>query len=564
MSAALGRCWCTKMREMSRISLTLDSKKIEVESGATILDVAERCGVVIPTLCHDPRLKPTAACRICLVEVAGARGPTPACTTPVAEGMVVRTKTDDILKLRRMALELLLSDHYGDCLAPCKLTCPAGIDIQGYIAHIANGEYREALKLIKETNPLPIVCGRVCPRFCEAKCRRNLVDEPVAINMLKRFVADYDIESGEPYIPMPKPATGHRVAVVGGGPAGLTCAYHLAIEGHEVTIFESNPRLGGMLRYGIPEYRLPKAILDKEIAIIAGLCHDIKYSVSLGKDFTVDSLKAEGYEAIFLALGAWLDQRLRIEGEDLPGVLSGIGFLGDVARGSEVTLGERVAVIGGGNTAIDAARTARRLGAKEVVVVYRRSRQEMPASEEEVRQAEEEGVRIQFLTAPVRIMSQNSRVSAMECLQMALGEPDSSGRRRPEPIAGSEFIVAVDNVIAAIGQTLSTANFDHDSQIALTKRGCIRINEEIMETSIAEVFAGGDCVSGPATAVEAIGAGRRAAIYINKCLNGKSVTPLIKPYNCSKGELTEIDLVIMPRWNAGQEPGCRCLSPRSG
>jgi formate dehydrogenase major subunit len=526
---------------MPKVSFTLDGKKAEIDAGATILETAEQQGVEIPTLCHDPRLKPTAACRLCLVEVEGARGPMPACTTPVSEGMVVRTRTDDIATMRRMALELLLSDHYGDCLAPCTRACPAGIDIQGYLAHIANGQYQEALKLIKKTNPLPLVCGRVCPRFCEAKCRRNLVDEPIAINMLKRFVADYDIESIEPYLPQSKLATGHKVAIIGGGPAGLTAAFYLALEGHEVTIFEARPKLGGMLRYGIPEYRLPKAILDREIGTITRLCHDVYYNVSLGKDFSLESLKAMGYEAIFLALGAGADQRMKIEGEDLPGVLSGIGFLGDVAQNKKVALGDKVAVIGGGNTAIDAARSALRLGAKEVTIVYRRSREEMPAHNEEIAQAEEEGIQIQFLTAPVCVHSQNGKVEAMECIQMALGEPDSSGRRRPEPIPDSEFTVEVDNVIMAIGQKLDASSLNHDGQLALTRRGYLDINEKTMETSVAGVFAGGDCASGPATAVEAIGAGRRAAVAINQYLSGEPVVAEVKPYNCSKGELEEID-----------------------
>ena len=220
-----------------------------------------------------------------------------------------------------------------------KRACPAGIDIQGYISLIANGQYQEAMKLIRKSNPLPLVVGRVCPRFCEKKCRRNLVDKPLAINALKRFVADYDYNNGDPCIPERKPATGQRVAIVGGGPAGLSAAYYLALEGHEVTIFESSPQLGGMLRYGIPEYRLPKAILDKEIAIITNLCHQVRCNVSLGRDFTIESLKGEGYEAIFLALGAQASQKMRVEGEDLPGVLSGIGFLRDVALGKEVKSG---------------------------------------------------------------------------------------------------------------------------------------------------------------------------------------------------------------------------------
>jgi len=526
---------------MSKIVFTLNGKRVDAEAGSTILEAAQQNGVEIPTLCHDPRLKPYAACRICLVEVKGARGPMSACTTPVTEGMVVRTKTDDLIKIRQMGLELLLSDHYGDCVAPCKLACPAGIDIQGYISLIANGKYQEALALIEKTNPLPVVCGRVCPRFCETKCHRNLVDEPVAINALKRFVADYDHNNGVHHTPEPKPPTGHKVAIVGGGPAGLSAAYYLALEGHEVTILEANPQLGGMLRYGIPEYRLPKAVLDKEIAIIAGLCSQVHCNVSLGKDFTIESLKGDGYEAIFIALGAQASQKIRVEGEDLPGVLSGIGFLRDVSLKKEVSLGQRVAVIGGGNTAIDAARTALRLGAGEVTIVYRRSRDEMPAGDEEIEQAEQEGIKLHFLAAPVKLRARNGKVDSMECIRMVLGEPDSSGRRRPEPIAGSEFTMEVDTVIAAIGQTLDASGIPQDGQMELNRRGYIGVNEETMGTSLEGVFAGGDCVSGPATAVEAIAGGRRAAISVNQYLSGQPIAPVEKPYNCTKGELDEID-----------------------
>jgi len=526
---------------MAKVSFTLDDKKVEVEAGATILEAAEQHGVEVPTLCHDPRLKPTAACRLCLVEVEGARGPMPACSAPVTEGMVVRTRTDDITNIRRMALELLLSDHYGDCIAPCKLACPAGVDVQGYIALIADGEYQEALKLIKKTLPLPLTIGRVCPRFCETECRRNLLEGPVAIDALKRFVADYDMDSGHPYAPKPEPATGHRVAVVGGGPAGLSAAYYLALAGHEVTILEANPKLGGMLRYGIPEYRLPKAVLDKEIATITRLCREVRCDVSLGRDFTIESLKADGYEAIFIGLGAQANQKMRIEGEDSPCVLSGIGFLKDVVLGKKVGLGDRVVVIGGGNTAIDVARTALRQGSKEVIIAYRRSRDEMPANKEEVEQAEEEGVQIQILTAPVGVTVCGGKLDSMECMKMVLGEPDASGRRRPEPVTGSEFTMQADTVIVAIGQTLDSAGLD-GGQIEFTKRGYININNDTMETSVVGVFCGGDCASGPATVVEAIAAARRAANSINQYLNGEKIKPETKPYNCAKGELEDIDL----------------------
>jgi len=524
---------------MAKIKFILNGKNVEANAGSTILEAAECNGVAIPTLCHDPRLKPSAACRLCIVEVEGARVPMPACTTPLNEGMVVKTNSEDLFKLRQMALELLLSDHYGDCIAPCKLACPAGIDIQGYIGFIANGQYSEALKLIKESNPLPLVCGRVCPRFCEKKCRRNLVDEPIAINFLKRFVADYDLDSVCMYHSDVKPPTGQKVAIIGGGPAGLTAAYYLAVEGHSVAIFDSSPQLGGMMRYGIPEYRLPKSILDKEIASITALCKSVQLNATLGEDFIIESLKKEGYHAIYVAIGAQLSQKMRVEGEDLPGVISGIKFLRDVILGEKINLGNKVAVVGGGNTAIDAARTALRLNAAEVFIVYRRTRQEMPANDEEIEQAELEGVKFITLAAPVRVIARYGRASALECNRMSLGAPDASGRRKPEPIPNSQFSIEVDTIIAAIGQSVDVNVIPQ--KVRQEHSRAIIVDKETMETALQGVFSGGDCVTGPATVVEAIGAGKKAAISINKYLHGEKVVPVKAFYNCSKGNLDDID-----------------------
>ncbi len=311
---------------MSDISFSLNGKQANAREGETILEAAARNGVGIPALCHDSRLKPVAACRICLVRVDGARVPLPACATPVAEGMVVSTETAELAKTRQLALELMLSDHYGDCVAPCKLACPAGIDIQGYIGLIANGMYAEALRLIKQSNPLPLICGRVCPHFCEQQCRRNIVDQPVAINALKRFAADWALHNNVTDVPPVKRHTGKRVAVIGGGPAGLTAAHYLAIDGHQVSIFDSNPELGGMMRYGIPAYRLPRDILDHEIRSITSLCHEIRCSTTFGRDFDLAGLHKEGYDAIFLGLGAQAEQHMQISGESLPGVVPGIGW----------------------------------------------------------------------------------------------------------------------------------------------------------------------------------------------------------------------------------------------
>jgi formate dehydrogenase major subunit len=472
--------------------------------------------------------------------VEGARNPLPACATPISDGMVVATETAELAKTRQMALELMLSDHYGDCVAPCKLACPAGIDIQGYIALIAAGMYREALRLIRLSNPLPLICGRVCPRFCEQQCRRNSVDEPVAINALKRFVSDWALHSGADDPPEVKPATGKKVAVVGGGPAGLSAAYYLALAGHEAVIFDSNPELGGMMRYGIPAYRLPRDVLDSEIAGITRLCREVRCNAALGRDFTLDSLNREGYSAVFLALGAQAGQHMRIDGESQPGVISGIGFLKDIAMGIKVGLGQKVAVIGGGNTAIDAALTAVRLGAGEVTIIYRRSRDEMPASPDEIKQAEDKGVNFCFQAAPVKLGANNGRVHSLKCIRMNLGEPDSSGRRRPEPIAGSEFAMEVDTVIPAIGQSLQTPGQGVMEAVSLDARGYISIDKGTMQTSQTGIFAGGDCASGPATVVEAVAAGHRAAGSIDRFLRGRPVTPAGQEYNCSKGSLKEI------------------------
>ena len=274
-------------------------------------------------------------------------------------------------------------------MAPCQLACPAHIDIQGFIAHIANGRRAAASALIKEQLPFPSVCGRVCPRFCEDACRRNIVDEPVNICSLKRYAGDYDLFNHNEYLPTPLPDTGKRVAVVGGGPAGLTAAYYLALAGHRVTVYDRGPELGGMMRYGIPEYRLPKETLDQEIKLITDLCAEVKLGVSLGKDFTLEELRA-AYDAVFLGLGSQAAQMLGLSGETASGILSGIGFLRAVVEGRPPEVGKNVVVVGGGNTAMDAARTAVRLGAENVTVVYRRSRDEMPANSIEIEEAEEE------------------------------------------------------------------------------------------------------------------------------------------------------------------------------
>ena len=331
---------------MANVKIKLNGNEVIAQEGQTILEVARENGIEIPTLCHDEHLKPFGSCWVCLVEVKGAKGFVPSCATEVREGMEIETDNENVHSARRMALELLLSDHYADCTAPCTLACPAHIDVQGYIALVHDGLYHEAVKLIKERLPLPLSVGRVCPAFCEKECRRQIVEEPIAIRQIKRFAADKDIEDAEyTYIPEKKPSTGKEVAIVGAGPAGLTAAYYLTIEGHHCTIFEANPKSGGMMRYGIPEYRLPKRILDKEIELIEKLGVDIKNNERLGRDFTLQFLYKE-YDAIFLGLGAQNAMRMRIEGEDLDGCYFGVEFLKGVVEGKIKKIGKIVAVIG--------------------------------------------------------------------------------------------------------------------------------------------------------------------------------------------------------------------------
>lgn len=413
--------------------------------------------------------------------------------------------------------------------APCRVACPAGVNVQGYIALIRGGKYAEALELVREAMPLPGICGRVCFQPCEAECRRSQIDEAVSINALKRFLADFEARQetrSQGSQESALPGTGgagkrpEAVAVIGSGPAGLAAAHYLASVGYPVTVFESQPEPGGLLRYGIPAYRLPKDILNREIRILEKAGIQIRTGTSLGRDVTLDGLRGQGYRAVFLATGATAEQSLGIEGEDLPGVVSGIEFLRKVNAGETVgDLGD-VLVIGGGNAAVDAARSALRLGARSVEMVYRRSREEMPASPWEVAAAEEEGVKARFLAAPVRILAGggNGAPGAVELLRMELGDPDASGRRAPVPVKGSNFTLAADTVIVAIGQA-PTVHFAAGENLRVTSRGGLWIDDSY-QTSIEGVFAGGDVTAGPSSVVEAVAGGHKAAEAIRCYLQG--------------------------------------------
>ncbi len=498
-----------------QIRVTINGKPYTASPGQTILEIVRAYNIDdIPTLCWDPKLPPYGSCYLCVVEVEGLEKLIPSCSSPAADGMVIYTDNEKIRQSRKTALELLLSNHYADCLGPCTQTCPAGVDVQGYIALIAMGKHREAVKLIKETNPLPLVCGRVCVRECEVACRRNRVDSPVGIDYLKRYASDIDIE--DPWVPELPPRNGKRVAVVGGGPAGLTAAYFLTLKGYAVTMYERSPHLGGMLRYGIPEYRLPKAMLDREIGWITGLGVEVKMNARLGQDFSLQDLRDQ-YDAVFLAMGAQNAKGMGLAGEDTTeGIMGGVQFLRQLQMPDMPKLdGKDIVVVGGGNTAIDAARSALRLGAKKVTILYRRTKKEMPAHEMEIDAALEEGVEIIYLSAPTAIMSTNGRLDGLTCIMMELGKPDASGRRSPVPVAGSEYDLKCDLVVSAIGQDIDLGTVCMDGQLKATRWSTIVTDDKTLATSIPGVFAGGDVITGPAVAIDAIAHGKKAAEAID-------------------------------------------------
>jgi len=506
---------------MPQIKLRINNREVAGRAGQTILDIARANGIDIPTLCHDDRVEIYGSCGLCVVEAEGNPKLLRACSTMAQDGMRINTETERVRKNRTAALELLLSDHTGDCRPPCVLACPAQTDCQGYVGLIANGEYGEAYKLIRDKIPLPASIGRVCPHPCEDACRRELVEEPVAIAHLKQFAADVALKQGELYAPDVSESTGKSVAIIGGGPGGLTAACFLRAKGHAVTVFDAMPKMGGMLRYGIPEYRLPKAILQREIDSIEQMGVVFKNNIKLGKDITLSDIRGK-YNAVIIAVGAWASLPIGCPGEDLEGVLGGIDFLRDVDIHSRPLEGKRVAVVGGGNTAMDACRTAVRLGAAAVYNIYRRTKNEMPAEEIEIREAEEEGVVFKNLTNPIEIIGDNGRVKSVRLQIMELGEPDASGRRSPVPVAGAEETVGVDMVLMAIGQKLDSIGLE---DISLTRRGSILADEHTFLTNIAGVFAIGDATNkGADIAVSAIGEAKKAAEMVGKYLGGEELT----------------------------------------
>ena len=542
---------------MNQIHFTINGVPCVCGEGASILQAAKLNGIEIPNLCNDESVRVYGACGLCAVEVLddGRGRALPkllrACSAKAMEGYVVRFDTERVNQSRKIALELLMSDHTGDCRGPCQLNCPAGTDCQGYVKKIAEGDFHGAVQIIKEKIPIPASIGRVCPHPCEQNCRRGLVESPISIAFLKAHAADRDLEA-DTYCPACAPETGKRIAVIGGGPAGLTAAFDLRRKGHQVTVFDAAEKMGGMLRYGIPAYRLPKDLLDREIAEIAALGIELRNNMRLGRDIALGQLRKE-YDAVILAVGAWSSMAMRVPGEELEGVAGGIGFLHDISSGEGAVpdlKGKRVAVCGGGNTAMDACRTAVRCGAETVYVIYRRTRSEMPADAVEIEESIEEGVTYKFLTNPAEIIGENGKVKQIRLQVMELGEPDASGRRSPVPVEGKFETLDVDLVIMAIGQRLDPAGLDG---ITLTKKGTIEADSATFLTNLENVYAVGDATNrGASIAIEAIGEGGKCAAVVDSGLRGE-----LKPYRTpfySKKNVTAADL-------ADREKQPRCQMP---
>lgn len=607
------------------IKITIDGKTFEVREDISVLEAALEAGIYIPHLCYHPDLKPTGACRLCIVEIEGLRGYPPSCATIVRDKMVINTNTTEILKMRKNLVWLLLSgyqekpqdntllkkvvDYIGvsellggferkskklpvrtgeplftmnpnlcilcercvrichdirgagilgyvnrgidttvttaynctlrdaDCrfcracvevcpsgalsdkeqfteeerdltLLPCKNTCPAGIDIPRYLRLIAEGRFQDALEVIREKVPFPHVLGLVCTHPCEKVCLRDAVSEPIAINALKRFVAERDNKRWKHKLKI-APDTGKKIAVIGSGASGLTVAWFLRLLGHSVTIFERKSKLGGAMRL-IPDYRLTKSVLDMEIDEILSIGIDVKINTNID---SIDNLFSEGFDAVFLAIGTAKGIKMGIPGEDDSRVQDGLSILNSISSGDEINVHGDILIVGGGNVAIDVARSLLRLGAKSIAILYRRTQDEMPANSEEVTEALHEGIKIEFLVTPVKIMPNNNKLK-IECVRMQLGAPDSKGRRKPVPIEGSEFIIDSDRLIMAIGQkpeALDAININKGRRILVNKN---------METARDGVFAGGDAVSGPLNVISAIQAGRMSAMAIDKYLGG--------------------------------------------
>src|SRR5665648_837261 len=512
------------------------------EPGLTILEAAIRNGIEIPNLCYDKNIESHGDCGMCMVELKGSDELIKACAAVIQDGMHISTESVRISEYRKSKLEEMLTNHGGDCRPPCMLACPAETDCQGYITLIAKGEYDAALELIMDKIPMPGSIGRVCPHPCEDKCRRGQKDEPVSILWLKRFAADQAMKrKSTKWFDSDLVGDHGSVAIIGGGPMGISTAFFLARKGYYITIYEEMPKLGGMLRYGIPEYRLPNEIIDQEIEMIEDLGVKIITGTKIGIDIPFEKIKNDN-DAVLIGIGAWVSTGIGCKGEDLKGVLGGIQFLERVAKKEHVHIGKRVAIVGGGNTAMDACRTAIRLGATEVYNIYRRTKDEMPADDIEIIEAEEEGVTFKNLRNPVEVISieinpteaypietnpteaypeEKGKALKMILQVMTLGEPDETGRRSPIAMDGKLEELEIDTLILAVGQAVEQLDL---GGVERTRKGGIAYDKNTYMTSVPGVFAGGDCGNDKISiAVEAIADAGKAAVCIDLYLQGKEV-----------------------------------------
>ncbi len=518
---------------MKPVTITIDGRSVSVAPELSILEAARLNGFDIPTLCFHEALPERGSCWLCIVELKGQNRFIPACNTKVSEGMVVETDNAELRGMRRQSLERIIAQHCGDCLGPCEVSCPAGCNIPGFVSAIASGRDRDAMGIIMETIPLPGILGRVCPAPCEDACRRHGVDDPVSICALKRFAADRDALSPDPFVPARKELSGKRVAIVGAGPAGLTAAYYLLAAGHGVTVIDANEQPGGMMRYGIPRFRLPEEVIEADIRPIREMGARFRMSTRFGSDIDWPALSRD-HDALLLSVGASVASRMGIPGEESAGVVSGIDFLRSAASGKGERAGKTVIVVGGGNTAVDAARTALRLGAEQVAIMYRRSLDEMPANALEIAEAVAEGVELRLLTAPTEICSTSDGL-LVRAVEMRLGEPGPDGRRSPVPVEGSGFEMTADQVIAATGQSVEVPASALPG-LGIRRNGTVMVDTPSLQSELPGVFACGDCVTGPDLAIRAVEQGRNASNAIDRFLNGLPPEGASSVFNSSYGE----------------------------
>ena len=537
---------------MSTITLTIDGNEIVAEKGLTILEVTKRADITLPTLCFVKDTLSKHPCEICVVEIPNysscglksilaTDGLFRACVTLALDGMEILTDSESVITHRQERLAAISATHFGDCKAPCNLTCPGQINVQGYIAHVAKGEYEEALRLVMERNPVPFSVGRVCPRFCETRCRRILVDEPVSINHLKRFVADWCM-SNEIDLKIPKEkSTGKRVAVIGGGPAGLTAAWFLTRKGHDVTIFEAAPKLGGALRYGFPDYKIPKEIVDFEVNAILRMGINIRLSQEWGRDFTLQDLKDMGYDATFIGIGATIDAPFDVPCKEKDNVYTATNFLRMINEGRELDLGQSAAVIGGNNIAMEVARSLLRYGVQQVTVIYPRARIEMPANQRNIREAENEGIQFLLMASPVGLCGtpdENSRLK-LDLIRMKLGKPDKRGKRPVMPIPDSTNSIGIDTIVSSLGQMAvkngAMKGGELEAALKISPRNTIVANPRTALTSVEGVFAGGDASSGTKTVIQAVVSARRAVNNIHAYVMGQEKEAPESRFNFHRG-----------------------------